>query len=244
MTRRPAYVTPADVTLLAEIGRTGSVVAAARGVPMDRDRAVYRLARLSRGFGAPVVEAARGGRGHGGTQLTDLGWRLVRSGSEVTLAPLHRSRSSPRATVFEGLWRPSPRPRIVLDSGLEVVVGFRAAPGETVRAVLDPEAVLVARERFPTSARNVWEGRLRSVREIGSSGLVELTVQVRDSPVRALVTREAFRSLSLRRGAPVVLYVKATALRRIGDPATVPAIAPRRGASGSARFARERLSEP
>ena len=78
MTARPSIVTDTDVALLRSLAREASVVAASRSVGISRDRATYRIARLERAFGGPVVTGVRGGRAHGGSCLTPLGDRIVR----------------------------------------------------------------------------------------------------------------------------------------------------------------------
>jgi molybdate transport system regulatory protein len=214
--KRSAYaVSDRDVALLRSLGREGSVVAASRRVGISRDRAVYRLDRLSRAFGGPVTTSVRGGRGHGGTRLTELGDRVARGGFDSVellgarpLSPL----SSPN--VLRGVYHAARSPEVVVGDDLRLRVAFTADEGEPVSLLLDPEAVLVARQRFASSARNVLSGTIVSVRSIGANGRA-LLVQVGSVRLRADVTPEPVRQLDLRPGAKVVLYVKATALRRV-----------------------------
>jgi molybdate transport repressor ModE-like protein/molybdopterin-binding protein len=215
VTRRAGYITPLDLALLTAVARVGSVVAAARATGIDRNRAVYRLRRLDQILGARVLQAARGGARHGGSRLTDVGWATVRQGSEV--APVARPpvSRSPRA-LLEGTWHARPFPHVDLSRGLTLAVGFRATEGEPVRLALDPESVLVARRRFPTSARNVIEGIVERIRPSLTPGVVRVETKVAGRSISALLTREAIRSLGLGPRRRVVLYIKATAIRRIG----------------------------
>jgi molybdopterin-binding protein/molybdate transport repressor ModE-like protein len=216
MRRRTNVVTDQDVALLRSLGEARSVVAASRRVGITRDRAVYRLDRLARAFGGPVVTSERGGRAHGSTRLTALGDRVVRGGFDSVelidgrpLAPLSAS------NVLRGVYHRSPSPEVVVGRDLRLRVAFAAEDGERVAVLLDPEAVLVARHRFASSARNVLSGTVVSVRPAGPVGR---TLVVKAGPVRlrAAVTAEPVRQLGLTPGAKVVLYVKATALRRVG----------------------------
>jgi molybdate transport repressor ModE-like protein/molybdopterin-binding protein len=221
--RRPtSVVTDQDVALLRSVGRERSVVAASRRVGISRDRAVYRLHRLARAFGGPIVASARGGRAHGGTQLTELGDRIVRGGFDSVelldarpLAPLSASNR------LSGIYHRAPFPEVVVGRVLHLRVAFAAEDGEPVSLLLDPEAVLVARERFASSARNVLAGRVVSVRPAGPDGRT-VVVRVGSVRLRASVTPEPVRQLGLRPGAKVVLYVKATALRRVGPQGRGP----------------------
>lgn len=223
---RPKLVTSSDIALLRALGRERSVVGASRRVGMSRDRAVYRIARLERAFGGPVVASVRGGVDHGGTVLTELGDRIVRRGFESVellnarpVAPLAPS------NLLRGVYHRSPSPEVRVGRSLRLRVAFAAEEGARVALLLDPEAVVVARRRFPSSARNVLAGTVEGFRR--GPGELDVTLLVRCSGrrLRIAVTDETLRELGLRAGVAVRLYVKATALRRVGERA-VPSPGP------------------
>jgi len=217
--RRAHLVTDGDVALLRAVVRRRSLVGASREVGVSRDRAVYRIARLARAFGGPVVRATRGGTSHGGTELTALGDRIVRGGfdSVELLDTRPRLPSTPR-NVLRGVYRADPEPEVRVGRTLRLRVAFAARDGETVGLVLDPEAVVVARRRFPSSARNVLEGRLLGLRRDRAGSAVTLSVRSGGVPIRVAVTEATVRLLRLRPGTRVVLYLKATALRPVAAP--------------------------
>jgi molybdate transport system regulatory protein len=220
---RPQLVTDADIALLRSLAREATVVAASRSVGISRDRAIYRLARLERAFGGPVVESVRGGRGHGGSVLTPLGDRIVREGFDSV--ELLRSRPMAplsRPNRVEGLYRSSSAPEVVLDGGLRLRVAFRAEDGARVAVLLDPEAILVARRKFPSSARNVLSGVIDRVEGGLGVGGPTLIVRSGDVSFRVAITDEPVRQMHLRPGARVWLYVKATAIRRVGPAGRRP----------------------
>ena len=230
MTGRPRIVTDTDVALLRSLARDRSVVAASRRVGISRDRATYRLGRLERAFGGPVVTSQRGGRAHGGTRLTALGDRIVREGFDSVEVLDTKPVAVPRrSNLLRGVYRRLPDPAVDLGGGIRLRVAFVAEEGEPVAVVLDPEAVLVARGRFRSSARNVVRAAVDAVRP-GADGL-GATLVARAGPVRlrVAVTEETVHQLRLRPGARIWLYVKATALRRVG-PAPAP---PTRGSPRS-----------
>jgi molybdopterin-binding protein/molybdate transport repressor ModE-like protein len=219
MSRAPT-VTSTDVALLRSLGRARSVVDASRAVGISRDRAVYRLDRLARAFGGPVVASIRGGRAHGGSVLTPLGDRIARGGFEsVELLdgrPLAAFRPPNR---LSGTYHRTPSPRVRVGRTLDLAVAFPAEDGARVSVLLDPEAVVVARRRFPSSARNVLPGRVEAIAR-GPSGLgATLVVRCGAVRLRVAVTDEPIRQLRLAPGARVLLYVKATALRPVGRAA-------------------------
>jgi len=217
MTARTPSVSSLDVELLGEVGSTGSVVRAARALGISRDRAVYHLARMSRAFGAPVVAAARGGPAHGQTLLTPLGDRIAHGGFDV-LEPPRRPRPAGAANVLRGQYRRGPPPTVDVGRGLRLVVAFPAEDGAPVRVVLDPEAIVVARGVFASSARNVVRGIVRAVRPSAEPLGRTLVVHVGATSIAVSIAAETVRALGLAPGRAVYLYVKATALRRVGAP--------------------------
>lgn len=215
---RAHLVTNTDVALLRSLALERSLVGASRRVGISRDRAVYRIARLSRAFGGPVVRSLRGGTGHGGTLLTPLGDRIVRGGfSSVELLDARPVSPSATANLLRGVYHRAPYPEVRVGRSLRLRVAFAAEEGEAVSMLLDPEAILVARKRFASSARNVLSATVESVHRAGPLGRT-LVVRAGSVPLRAAVTVEPVRQMRLVPGAKVVLYVKATALRRVGRP--------------------------
>jgi molybdopterin-binding protein/molybdate transport repressor ModE-like protein len=207
---REQVLTPSDVALLATLSQEPNLVQACRQLGMSRDRGMYRLRRMGRAIGAPVVRTARGGVHAGRTQLTPQGRALLRRG----VAPLRRGGPSEQrgARVLEGTWTAGPEPSVLLRGGLRLRVSFAAAPGSRVVVAVDPESILVARRTFPTSARNVLRGEVEGI-EAGAPNRWTLTVRARGALFDAAVTPASVRALHLRPGVPVVLYLKATAIR-------------------------------
>jgi len=211
------------VALLRALAGERSVVAAGRHVGLSRDRATYRLARLARAFGGPVVTSVRGGRAHGATRLTPLGDRIVRRGFDsVELLDAQPVAPPSVSNLLHGVYHRAPAPEVTIGRDVHLRVAFPADDGEPVAVVLDPESILVARQKFPSSARNVLPATVVQVRP-GSDAL-ERTLVVRAGPVRlrVAITEEPVQQLGLVRGTRVWLYVKATAVRRVGRAPSRP----------------------
>lgn len=64
---------PGKADLLSAIQKLGSIAAAARSMGMSYKRAWYLIDTMNQIFRSPVVEAVKGGRHHGGAELTKMG---------------------------------------------------------------------------------------------------------------------------------------------------------------------------
>jgi molybdopterin-binding protein/molybdate transport repressor ModE-like protein len=220
---RARVVTDTDIALLRAVGKDRSVVAASAHVGLSRDQATYRIARLARLFGGAVVAGVRGGRAHGGTRLTALGDRIARRGFDsVELLPPPSVLPPRRSNLLRGVYHGRPSPEVTVGRGVRLRVTFAAGEGESVSLRLDPEAILVAPAQFPSSARNVLPATVAAFQRgrppLGST----LLVRTGAHRLRVAITEESVRQLRLARGSPVWLYVKATAVQRVGRPAGRP----------------------
>lgn len=200
------WLTPMDVRLLAQLSTTPNVVRASRSLGIARDRAVYRLARLERLYGAPVVRARRGGPTPGETQLSALGWRLLREAEN--------DRREPPPNRFSGVYRRGESPRVDLGAGRTLEISFHGRAGAPVDVALDPGAIVVARRPAELSARNALVATVESIHERGRDS-AELRALWKGLVIRVGITRGSIRRLELRPGARVYLYVKAVAIRRV-----------------------------
>lgn len=85
------YVGPGRADLLEHIADTGSISEAARRMKMSYKRAWSLVQALNEGWGAPLVETARGGAGQGGATLSRAGRDVLaryRSMEEATRAAI------------------------------------------------------------------------------------------------------------------------------------------------------------
>ena len=66
------------IRLLQLVGQTGSISAAARQMGMNYRRAWFLIDSMQSGFADPLLLTERGGKGHGGASLTQLGTELIK----------------------------------------------------------------------------------------------------------------------------------------------------------------------
>ena len=220
MTRRTTYVGDDEEALLGAVAREGTLVGAARAAGMSRDRAVYRLRRLARALGGPLVVADRGGGGHGSSRLTALGLATLRGGHDaVGLGARGTPRGGFRTNVLVGRFGSAPVPHVVLGRGGPTLrVAFSAGEGERLGVALDPEAIVLARRPFPSSARNVLEAFVLGRPTASGPGEATVVLRCAGHRLRVRVTPETVAELGLLPGARTFLLVKATALRPLRAP--------------------------
>jgi molybdate transport system regulatory protein len=78
-------ITEAGADLLSQIDARGSLSEAARRLGFSYRRAWMLADGMNRHWPSPLVETATGGRRGGGSRLTDLGSRVLRSYRDVQL---------------------------------------------------------------------------------------------------------------------------------------------------------------
>ncbi len=99
-------------------------------------------------------------------------------------------------------------------SGREIEIVGDAKPGETVVICIRPELVTLSKEAAaaPTSARNVFAGRIE---RLVSMGLYHRVMIDCGFPLVAYVTMGSVRELALTEGSRVTASFKATAVHGI-----------------------------
>ncbi len=215
MTPRERWVTPLDIALLESLQRSPTLVAACRAIGIGRDRGIYRIRRLQRYTGSAVVRGERGGERPGRTTLTPWGRALLRAGvGSAARAGRRRAATASIPNRISGVWEERPAPCVRTPDGFRLLVSFRARPGARVSVAVDPESILVALRRFPSSARNVLPATIRSV-ESDPGGTAIVVARVGPRRYQAAVTSASVDRLALRPGRSVYLYLKATAVRRV-----------------------------
>lgn len=203
-----------DATLLRAIDEEASLNGAAHALGRSYSRAQKRLNVLEEAFGS-LVDRQRGGRGGGGTTLTDRGRSLL--GTFERLATGYAAIAETEETVLSGtvvdrhgelaiVETPAGRLRAVApQDASEVQVGIRS----DAVTITDPAETPT---EGGTSARNRFRGTVTAVDE--GEAICRVSVDVgAGTPLLALVTRESVDRLDLRTGADVVLTFKATATR-------------------------------
>lgn len=189
-----AVLSESRIRLLEAIDRCGSLNRAAREVPLSYKAAWEALDTMNRLAPEPLVERLTGGRGGGGTRLTDYARQLVR---------LHRAMESSQQDILD---RIGPVPDDVDAPTLRGLIrrlGMRSS----------------ARNQFATRVTALSErGGLVDVRlqlgdaEAAASGPTLL----------ATITPESAELLGLAPGREVWALVKAPAVRLVVRPARRP----------------------
>jgi len=209
-----------DVDLLRAVAEHGSVSGAAEALGRSRARALARLETLEEDFG-PLVDRRRGGRGGGGSRLTDEARDLLAQYDRLCAALSGTAGVS--ETVLEGTVAETTGELGLVETPAGAVRALVIDPhgsrteydGASVQVSVRADAItLHAPADAPpgggTSARNRFVGTVTSLDAGEAVARVGLDVGL-DEPVLALVTVESVDRLSLSVGDEVVATFKATA---------------------------------
>lgn len=204
-----------DAALLRAVDRTGSIARASSALGRSRARALARIEDLEAAFG-DLVERRRGGSDGGGSHLTANADALL--GRYDRLAAAVAATATVPETVLEGTVTAVEGELATAETDVGAVRGRHAGAdaGDAVQVRVGADAVTVlaaGADPSPdaTSARNRLAGRVVDV-DRGET-VCTLGVDVGGATVRALVTVDSVRRLSLQVDRDVVLTWKATATR-------------------------------
>jgi len=204
-----------DVTLLREIGETGSMAKASTNLGRSRARDLSRIEELESAFG-DLVERRRGGSDGGGSRITDNAARLLNRYERLQVALAATARIP--ETVLEGTVASVSGELADVTTSVGPVRGLHdgAAPDDAVQVRVGADSLTVldpAADPDPdsTSARNHLSGTITDVAE--GETVRTASIDVDGTTFRALVTEDSADRLELETGREVVLTWKATATR-------------------------------
>ncbi|WP_342052744.1 MULTISPECIES: TOBE domain-containing protein [unclassified Cupriavidus] len=172
------------IALLAAIGEQGSITAAARAVGLSYKAAWDAIDAMNNSAGEPLVARAAGGKGGGGTRLTDRAEQLIRT--YRTLEAEHR--------------------RFVAWLGAQAETGTLG--GDVASG---PDLELMRRFTVRTSARNKLFGQVEAVRTGAVNDEITLRLPGGQAIV-ATITRESTETLELAPGVEAFALIKASSV--------------------------------
>ncbi|ELY42731.1 TOBE domain-containing protein [Natronorubrum tibetense] len=206
-----------DIEMLEAIDDHGSMHSAADELGRSYARLQNRIVEIEDAVG-PLTERQRGGRGGGGTELTDTACDLCQRFDR------HAAELDGVARVTESVISGTVRDRTGELATVETAVGSILAlvpedAGEVQVSVRSDAVVLTDPTETPrgddTSLRNRFSGTVVEV-EPGDA-IDRVTVRLADeTTLQALVTRASAERLGLETGRSITASFKATAARGIG----------------------------
>jgi tungstate transport system ATP-binding protein len=99
-----------------------------------------------------------------------------------------------------------------LGNGLKIEAAFRRT-GE-VRVYIPPESIILLTQNVPSSARNVFEGSIVQIMDVGS--LVRLRIKTKDGKsLTVQITKKSFNEMSLNIGSRVFMAFKASSIELV-----------------------------
>ena len=183
---------PARMNLLAQIAESGSITQAAKAVGMSYKGAWDAIDTMNNLAGEPLVERMAGGKGGGGTRLTERGRQLVHH-----YRVIEQAHQQFMAQISQHL----------SDAG-------GALGGELGGALggdLSEDYRLIRSMGMKTSARNQYLGTVTAIQSGAVNDEVELTLGS-GSKLVAIVTHESTHSLGLAVGVQAFALVKSSSI--------------------------------
>lgn len=206
-------VTRRDVEMLRAIDRYGSMHRAAEELGRSYGHLQPRVVELEEAIGA-LTTRVKGGKGGGGTELTDDGMELVRQFERL------RVELSGVATIAESVVPGTVVERHGELATVETPAGeltARVPEGATdVEIAVRSDAVVLMEPGSPaqahTSLRNQLRGTVADIEQDGTIATVAVSVDG-DVEIASVITAESLGRLELTEGSEVVAAFKTTAAR-------------------------------
>jgi molybdopterin-binding protein len=114
--------------------------------------------------------------------------------------------------VFTGTARLTDDGTALVDIGNGVHITATSANDDEVTVFISPEDIILSKERFESSARNVFRGKITEIQDAGT--LVRLKVDVGKTFI-VQITKRSFNEMKLNLGAEVFLAFKASSVQLV-----------------------------
>jgi molybdate/tungstate transport system ATP-binding protein len=110
--------------------------------------------------------------------------------------------------IIEGVASETKEKLTVVDTGNIILYSVEQKKGK-VHVTVRPEDIILSNKRITTSARNVFEGKIKEISDRGA--LIRLNIEVGE-PLTVFLTRQSFLDMELNVGKSVWAEFKATAV--------------------------------
>ncbi len=110
--------------------------------------------------------------------------------------------------IFKGIAKELEDDLTIVDTGSIIIKSSEKKAGN-VHATIRPEDITLSNDKVPTSARNVFEGFIKEIYDLGT--IIKLTIDIGE-PIVLVLTRQSFLDLELNVGKHIFVYFKATAV--------------------------------
>lgn len=201
------------IRLLELIGETGSIKKAAETMGMSYKAAWDNINQLNEIYGKNLVERTTGGRGGGGTKLTEHGRNLIKTYNHYSRihelyltditrmncveAKISESKDGYAVAETKGGDRLA---CVLLDSGIKT--------DDRVNLFIKPsDIILINSDSFQTSARNLLKTSVKSVNE--KEGVSEIILSSEKGTVLTVtVTSNSAARLGIKKGSSIFALFK------------------------------------
>lgn len=201
------------IRLLELIGETGSIKKAAESIGMSYKAAWDSINQLNEIYGKNLVERTTGGRGGGGTTLTEHGRSLIKTYNyykrihELYLTDITQMNCVEAVVkeVYDGYavaeTLQGDRLACVLLDG-----GIKAA--DRVNLFIKPsDIILINSDNFQASARNLIKTKVKSITDDNGVSSIVLNTE-KGTPLSVQITSKSAEKLSMKKGSGIFALFK------------------------------------
>jgi len=133
--------------------------------------------------------------------------------SELFASSIRLRSFAPLENVFFGVAEPNRDGTTIINVNEDVKIQSALDVSGKVSVFIRPEDIILSRSPVSSSARNVLEGRIVEVSDLGS--IVKLRVEVKGLSFMVQITKRSFLEMQLNLGTKVFLTFKASSVRLV-----------------------------
>ncbi len=203
--------------LLKAIKKYGSINKAANELNRSYSHSQKKIRKLEKEFGK-LIETKRGGRGGGGSELTERAKNLIKRYEKLETERKRVKQIS--ITTWKGKVKEAKESVCIVDTSIGEIKAIKSEElqeNDETDVLIREDGVIVRKTKEidpnKTSARNRFRGTIEKIKPI--SDLVKLKIKIKDKKISITITEESRKKMDLRKNDEVLISFKAAATKAI-----------------------------
>lgn len=205
------------IKLLELIEETGSITKAAKAMKMSYKAAWDGINNLNEAYGKPLVERQAGGKGGGGTRLTQEGQELIQSYKYFSRMNSAYLQDLSNANRIKGKIISISGQYATAETGSGDIISCTlmdetiSESSEITLLIRPADIILIDSDGFNTSAKNIFNCKISSLAENDTFTDVHLST-TKGTKFKASITSTSAKKLSLKIGKEIFILFKTTSV--------------------------------